>query len=506
MNRGKSIYNNSFMGLLSQIITLFFTFLTRTIFIKYIGSEILGINGTFTSILNTLALSELGFQSAVAFNLYKPIYEKDTILINSVMNVFKLIYRCIGIFFILTSLLIMPFLSFFIKGIEITNDIYIFFLLQAVASASTYFFAYKRTLLYADQHDYISKAIDMLVNTLINIVQCIIIIKLKSYYLYLVLKIGQSIISNIIVHIYSSHKHPYLHSEHLNKKIFKVILNDAKNVFAGRIASYIYTSTDNLIISAFVGTSMVTWFVNYTTITNSIKNLTNSILSPLIPIIGSYLVDEYDNKKKEETFLIYTHIRYILAMILVVPFFLLIDDFIVMWVGNEYVMPRAVPILLGVDFYIHLVHSATADFINGAGLFRMERNIEILGATTNILSSLILVGFWGIPGVLIGTVISQMIFWIGRSWVVYRFCLKQNIGRYLKYWWRNMIYAFILVGTVFICTRASDYLSISNKLVRFLMVGSLCELIVVIILIILMTELREQKIIFKMAIKLLKKH
>ena len=99
MNKKDVILKNSGMGLVSQAIIILFTFLTRNLFIKYIGIELLGLNSTFSSVLNTLSLAELGFQSAIVFSLYKPLYEGAQDEINSIMNIFKWIYTYIGIFF-----------------------------------------------------------------------------------------------------------------------------------------------------------------------------------------------------------------------------------------------------------------------------------------------------------------------------------------------------------------------------------------------------------------------
>lgn len=106
MNKKIIILKNSGIGLISQTVTIIFTFLTRNLFIKYIGIELLGLNSTFTSVLNTLSLTELGFQSAVVYSLYIPLHDKLDDEINSIMNVFKLIYKYIGIFFVVATFLV----------------------------------------------------------------------------------------------------------------------------------------------------------------------------------------------------------------------------------------------------------------------------------------------------------------------------------------------------------------------------------------------------------------
>ena len=505
MAKKNMVFANGAMGLLSQMMTLLFTFVTRNLFIKYIGMEILGLNGTFTSVLSTLSLAELGFQSAIVYSLYKPLHDQDTQSINAVMNIFKLIYRFVGGFFVAASFAILPFLRFVLKGIEVGPTIYFYFLLQAAASSCTYFLAYKRAILYADQREYVSKTIDMVVNVVSNILQCIALGVLRSYVGYLLIRIVQVIVSNVIVHGYCSKHYPYLKKTELDKEKLREIWKNVKNIFAGRIASYIYTSTDNLVISTFVSTITVGFLVNYTTVTNSMKTLTNSMLSPIIPSIGNFLIEEQDGAKRERMLLLYTHIRYIIAVLLLVPVVVLIDNFITWWIGADMILAKTITYLLVADFYIHLVHSATADFINGAGLFRFERNINIAGAVCNIVTSLILVHFMSVEGVLIGTVLSQMVVWAGRSYVVYSKCINGVKKRYAKYWLRNLFYVVVMVLGCLLCRFGYSLLPISNILLRFVAGGVMCEVLLVIYLGVVFFRFDEQKVLLNKVKGILKR-
>ena len=79
------------MGMVSQIVTIIFTFITRNLFIKYIGVELLGINSTFASVLGTLSLAELGFQTAITYSLYRPLHDDNKNEINDIMSIFSFV-------------------------------------------------------------------------------------------------------------------------------------------------------------------------------------------------------------------------------------------------------------------------------------------------------------------------------------------------------------------------------------------------------------------------------
>ena len=71
-------------------------FICRTVFIKVLGSEYLGLNSLFSSILQVLSISELGIGTAIVFSMYKPISEDDEDTLCALLNVYKKVYQVIG--------------------------------------------------------------------------------------------------------------------------------------------------------------------------------------------------------------------------------------------------------------------------------------------------------------------------------------------------------------------------------------------------------------------------
>ena len=71
-SRTKNVSINTTVSLLCQVLNLVLNFVTRTIFIKILGADYLGVNGLFTNILTILSFAELGIGNAIVFNLYKP--------------------------------------------------------------------------------------------------------------------------------------------------------------------------------------------------------------------------------------------------------------------------------------------------------------------------------------------------------------------------------------------------------------------------------------------------
>lgn len=496
---------NSSIGLIGQVISLCLQIVSRKMFIEFIGTELLGVNTTFTSILQTLSLTELGFQRAISYNLYRPLAEKDEERINEIVNVYKLVYRGIGIIFTICSFVVLPVLPWQLSNVEVTRDIYIFFLLQAAASTCTYFLAYKRTILYADQKEYVYKTVDTVMNTIFKLAQIFVIVRFQSYYAYIILTIIQAYLGNLIVHRMSRKYYPYLKKSKFSKKCAKEVFADAKHIFASRFAGYAYAQADNLIVSKMMGVVQVAYLGNYTTITTNLRLLINSVMEPLTPIVGNYLTETKDAQAQEKKLQISAHIRFIFALVMVVPALILVDDFIRMWIGDDFVMQASTKILLMADMYLYLIQGACNDYVVGKGLFKPDKYITIIGVVMNLVLSIALVWEWGVTGVLLGTVISQTFNWLGHAWVVYKYSFEANIAQYVKYIVKNIYYVGCTIAIAWACNILYGMVDIDVFILKFVCGGILCEIVGAIGYLVLCFKCREFRELLNMILSLIHK-
>lgn len=495
---------NALTGVLSQLISTVFSFVIRSFLIRFVGIEILGLNSTFASVLNTLSLAELGFSTAVVYSLYKPLHDDDNETVNDLLNIFRIVYRAVGLFFLFGSFAALPFLKYILTDIAVTREVYIFFLLQASASAATYFLSYKRTLLYADRKDYVSKIIDIITFTLFSILELAVIAIYGSYSAYLILRFVQVIISNITINIYCNRNYGFLRKRQINKTLFAKVFNDVKDIFMNRIAGYVYSSTDSLVISILISTVLVGFYNNYVTVISGVRMLTDSIITPLVPSIGNSMVSFSGGKEREKIFRRFSHLRYIIAILFTVPSYVLINEFITIWVGSEYVMSRMLVTLIIFDLYVHIVHSSAYDFINTLGLFKKAKYIEITGALINITASVLLTRFMGLEGVLLGTCISQIFFWISRSLLVYRDGFKLGVKEYAFYWLRNITGFMVFAVLSLLCGFLSDIITVQSLPVHFVLSGLVCEIVCIIAMVLYPVE--DRKVMIEILRNGIRKH
>ncbi len=440
MDRKNILISTGTVKFVSQILTFVLNFFVRKVVIEYIGISYLGLNGVIGDLLSMLSLTELGFQSAIIFRLYRPISENDQDSINNIVSALRKIYSVVGSVILVAGLCMIPFLPLVINDSNLPiKTVTISYIILLISSVASYFLSYRRALLYADQKQIVGISIDTWVSICISSLKIISVIYFRNYYIFVVLSFVQTVVSNTIVNWKCKKLYPNLKVNNaIDGSLKKALIGDTKNIFAGKIASYVYSSTDNLVISSIISTSMVGIVGNYSVIIKSVAGLIIAFMSPFQPMIGDYLVTETSEKNKA-FFDRYTFIRYCFALLFIAPASVVIERFITLFYGTNFLLSPIITALLVSDQYISIVHGPIGEYINAAGLFKAEKNVLVVGAIANLCISIVLAFYIGPSGVLIGTVVSQLIIWIGKSRIAFEKVLKYA-GKEIRDYWLNQLY------------------------------------------------------------------
>ncbi|RGO85345.1 hypothetical protein DXB04_10715 [Enterocloster bolteae] len=233
-SRSKNTIRNAAIALAMQIVSVVLSFIGRTVFALLLEKEYLGLGGLFSNIISVLSLSELGIGSVIIVNLYKPLAEKDQDRICKLMNFYRTAYQIIGIFVICCGIAIVPFLPFLVNSKTEIPFLKGYFILFIVQSASSYFFAYKQSILIASQKEYICSIVRQIFNAVMHILQIIFLIATREYITYLLVTIFTNLATNIMISMIVDRKYPYLKNNHQTltkrreeKNFSKYFINDA---------------------------------------------------------------------------------------------------------------------------------------------------------------------------------------------------------------------------------------------------------------------------------------
>ena len=151
MHRNELAIKGSIIGLASQIVSVLSKFAVRTFVIRFLGSEVLGLDGVLIDTVSMLSLAEMGISSAMLFRLYEPVIGKKEQRINELMATYRKIYHAIACVVAAVGFILSFALKWIITGINIPwRDIYIAFYLQLASTVCSYTLSYQRLLLGAD--------------------------------------------------------------------------------------------------------------------------------------------------------------------------------------------------------------------------------------------------------------------------------------------------------------------------------------------------------------------
>ncbi|MTP16925.1 oligosaccharide flippase family protein, partial [Turicibacter sanguinis] len=438
--RTSNSIKNSIIGTLTIFISMVTSFIAQAVFIRILSIDFLGLNGLFTNILSILSLFELGIGNAIIYNLYSPLAKKNKEEINSLMCFYKKSYHIIAILILICGVLILPFLNFIVRDVEVDINIYIVYILFLLSSVASYIISYKRSLIYADQKNYIINIIHMAYLIILNISQLLALYFTKNYYLYLIIKILYQLFENIVITVCANRLYPYLKDKKvkkLDKEIEQNIFLKIKALVFHKIGAVIINGTDNIIISAFFTIGIVGIYSNYYMIINAINIMFTQIISSCMASVGNLLV----TSDKQNIYYTFRRIRFLnfwISSFSAISLLCMIQPFIIIWVGKEYLLGGEVVIILVFNYFQKMQRCTYSTFKDSAGIWQEDKYVPLIESFFNILFSIVCLKYFGLSGVFMGTIISGLVLW---CYSYPRFVYKKLFNRhYLAYFVETLGY------------------------------------------------------------------
>ena len=443
--RKKSSFKNMITAVSSNVLTIIVGLVAQAVFIKILGSEYLGLNGLFSNVISMLGIVELGMGSAIIYNMYKPIAEENHEKIKSLMQFYKKSYRIITLIISIIGIMIIPFIKYIvdIESVTVGINVYLVYILFLLETICSYILSYKRSMLYADQKEYITNIIHMGYTILVNTMQLTFLYFTHDYYLYLIIKVMMRLVENIVISSYVNRRYSYLLDNNVTKldsKTEKDIFQKIKALFFHKIGGFIVSGTDNIIISKYLGLVTVGLYSNYYMIINAVQTVINHIIQATRASVGNLLVTE----SKTKQFDIFNKIRFVnfwISCFSSICIFVIMDSFITIWIGYKFVLPTKVLLVLVINFFIVSSRSTYGAFKEAAGIFYEDRFVPVIESILNIVLSIIFVKKFGLMGVFMGTIASGLVLWCySYPKYVYNKLFGRKISDYIK----ETIYYFII--------------------------------------------------------------
>lgn len=432
MSRTSHSIRGILSGAVKQGVNLLLPFVSRTVILYTLGTQYLGLSGLFSSLLSFLALAELGVSNALVFSMYKPIAEGDEETVCALLALYRKLYRIIGVFILVAGLICVPFLHVFIKG-EVPADVnlYVLYGLYLANAVCSYFlFAYQGSLFYANQRTDVDNLISTVIPTASWGCQMAALLIFNNYYAYVVFLPLTTILTNIIRLYYARKFFPqYSPRGKVAPELEASIFKKMKALLGAKISTTVLHSSDNIVISAFLGLTMVTIYGNYHYIMNAVCAFTGIIYTAICPSIGNSLITESIDKNYRD-FKKLTFINLWIVGWCAVCLLCLYQPFMKLWAGETLMLPFSVVVLIAIYFIAYQGRRIITTYKDAAGLWWEDRFRPFVMAATNLISNLIMVQFIGIWGIILSTILSLLVSIPWEIYTVFKYVFRRSAKEY----------------------------------------------------------------------------
>lgn len=472
IERTKNASRNMVFGILQKIYTLAVPFLMRTLMIYFMGVEYLGLNSLFTSVLQVLNLTELGVGSAMVYSMYKPIADDDKEKICQLMRLYRTYYRIIGLVIAVIGCILIPFIPNLISEDSLASlpsgiNVYILYGLNLAATVLTYWlFAYKNCLLNAHQRNDVVSKISIVITTLQYGLQIAAICAFKDYYIYVIVMLATQALTNIVTAIVTTKMYPdYKPVGKLPKEDVKGINKRIRDLFTSKVGGVVVNSADTIVISAFLGLTMLAIYQNYYYNLTAIVGIIGIVFQACTAGIGNSIIVETKEKNfndlKKFTFIMAWIVGFCTACLLC-----LYQPFMKIWVGEDLMLGFLAVIFFCIYFYVQEFNALLNLYKDASGMWHEDRFRPLVTAIANLAMNLITVNFWGIYGVLASTFVTMLC--IGMPWLLHNLFTVIFDKSHLKpYLWNLLYYTLITIVVCALTYLACYFISFENDWLTF---------------------------------------
>jgi O-antigen/teichoic acid export membrane protein len=313
------------------------------------------------------------------------------------------------------GLCIIPALRWLIKDYDSLealgiNAILIFCLYLFKSASSYFFFAYRSSVIRADQREYIINVVSYVTSLISCILQIAVLVVFHNYMVYTITVICCGIFENIINAIIATCLYPNLfikEKERLPKEEIVSMLKDCGSLFLYNVNNVVLKATDNLVFSSFLGLTAVGLYSNYYMLYTTI----NTILIKFIGSCRASIANVYASEETSRSYFFFEVINFMVVFIYgtaCVGVAVVGDEFIRCWIGDKFVLSQPFALLIGIEILFSGLKTNLGQMRNVTGVFQKAWYRPIISACINILLSVILVQNIGMIGVIIGTLCSDL--------------------------------------------------------------------------------------------------
>ena len=403
----KKIISNLFVGFGGQLITICLGIILPRLLLTSFGSEVNGLVSTVTQLYTYIAILEAGIGAASLNALYKCFAQKDNTGIADTLSATKIYFRRVSVVYgicVVVATVLMPLV------LETQIDkmtVALIVLLQGLSGLVNFSLvaAYEQLLL-ADGKAYVTSLINLMVTVLSYAARIVAISLGYSIVVVQTAFLLVSVTKAIVLYVYYRKQYPWIQ---YNKKADLSILKNRSAFMIHEISGVINHSSAVLIISIFCDLKQASVYTVYSLIYNNLRTLMNKISGSFDYYLGQTFHRSREEHQKlhdliETYYIAFSFAIFTAAFCVTLPFVKLYTA----GVNDADYLDRLLPYLFVIIELFSGVRSVSSKLILISGNAKTTRVNTIIEASITLICSLIFVQFFGLRGVLLGSIASTL--------------------------------------------------------------------------------------------------
>jgi O-antigen/teichoic acid export membrane protein len=403
-----SLYN-SISAVVLQIVNLVVNLILPKVMITVYGSSVNGLVNSIKQFISYFNLVEAGLSGAAVYALYKPLAQKNKDDIDGIISASNRFYNISGFIFSALVLITAFVYPMFTSGQGISPATIALLVLIIGASGALEFFAVgKYKVLYtADQKSYVIS----LINAAAVAVNAVIILILASQGVNIVIvqlvALSSFFARSGMYILYGKRKYPTINpkappkNEALDKRWDSLIL---------QVLGVASNATPVVVISLILGFKEASVYAVYNMVFVAVLALLTTFSNGLSAIFGDLLVrkeiDILQNAYKQYEYIYYALVTwgYACAAVLILPF---MEIYTAKFTDAEYIRP-VIAVLFVINGIVSNIKTPQGMLVISAGLYKETKLQSFIQAVIIVILSVILAPHFGIGGVLVASIISNL--------------------------------------------------------------------------------------------------
>ena len=199
------------------------------------------------------------------------------------------------------------------------------------------------------------------------LLQVIIVLFYKNFFLYIILELIFSIIYSVVLRRKIKQIYPWLIIYYTGKssviKEYPEIIKKVKQVFFHKMSQFVKGGTDNLLIYGLINLQSVALFGNYFLVFSKLNSLIMMAFAGTGSAVGN-LIAEDDKENVDKVFWELVSIQFFIAGFFGLTIFYTMDQLILLWLGEKYVLSKIILILFISNFFLMQITATINRFKN----------------------------------------------------------------------------------------------------------------------------------------------